>query len=166
MPLSLSLDNINRTSFYHVTLSGEDTYIFSTEDGIVYEVGFLEDYMLNLPNVYQFFIALKGNYSQRKDDGIRLTILSIIEEFFKEHDVLLDYICDTSDGKQVLRNRLFTHWFALYPHRNLFTLRSLSVIYEDIGFYASVLIKNDNSHYAECLDAIDNFELNIREKLK
>lgn len=67
MPLSLSLDNINRTSFYHVTLSGEDTYIFSTEDGIVYEVGFLEDYMLNLPNVYQFFIALKGNYSQRKD---------------------------------------------------------------------------------------------------
>lgn len=164
--LKLSLEDINKCSAYKIYLSNDDTYVFTTDHGTIYEVGFVEDCMLGMDNVYQFFIAPKNSSEQPKDDKIQSTIVSIIEDFFKNNDVLLDYICDTSDGRQALRNRLFSHWFALYPRRKYFTLRSISVYYEDISFYASVLIKNDNPKYAECLLAVDNFEMQIRDKLK
>lgn len=164
--LNLSLKEINRHSAYEVSLSDDDTYVFTTSSGVIYEVGFVEDFMLGIDNVYQFFIAPKNNTDPPKDLGTRDTIISILEEFFNSNDVLLDYICDTADGKQALRNRLFSHWFALYPQRKDYTLRSLSVYYEDISFYASVVIKNSNPNYAQCLLAIDDFEMQIRDKLK
>lgn len=164
--LNLSIERINKHSAYKVSLSNEDTYTFTTDFGTVYEVGFVEDYMLGIKDVYQFFIAPKNNSLRPKDIKIQNTLIPIIEEFFVNNDVLLDYICDTSDGRQASRNRLFSHWFSLYPKRREYTLRSLSVFYEDISFYAAVVIKNDNPNYEECLMAVDNFEIEIRNKLK
>ncbi len=91
---------------------------------------------------------------------------AIIEEFFKANDVLLDYICDTKDGRQSARNRLFSQWFNHYPNRHLFTLRTMNVEFDGVSYYASAIIRNDNPAYHEYMAAIDTFEEEMKEKLR
>ena len=165
MKLHLSLTNINCKSPYQVSLTDGNSFYFTTEEGNEYEIGFIKDDMFGLSDAYQFFIVPKGEANTIKDEKIQLTIVAVIEEFFRTKEVLLDYICDTNDGRQATRSRLFSHWFCQFPNRKLYTLRTLTLYYENIAFYASVIIRNDNPKYEECLSAIDNFESEIRGKL-
>lgn len=112
-----------------------------------------------------FLLFLKAKLIPSRTKKNQLTIVAVIEEFFRTKEVLLDYICDTNDGRQATRSRLFSHWFSQFPNRKLYTLRTLTLYYENIAFYASVIIRNDNPKYEECLSAIDNFESEIRGKL-
>ena len=45
---------------------------------------------------------------------VRETVLAIIEEFFIKNQAALLYICETGDGMQKTRNRLFRSWFGIY----------------------------------------------------
>jgi hypothetical protein len=47
----------------------------------------------------------------------------------------------------------------------LFTLRTISVELDDVSYFASIIIRNSHPNYAECIDAIDAFEKEIKEKL-
>lgn len=163
--LKLSIDNINSHSPYRIQLSGDGLFYFVTDEAQTYEVGFVEDYMITLENAYQLFLIPKSGQNEFKDSKIQQTITAIIEEFFKTNDVLLDYICDTKDGRQAARSRLLTQWFNQYPKRNLYTLRTISVELDDVSYYASVIIRNSHPNYDECIAAIDAFEKEIKEKL-
>ena len=57
--LTLSLEKINARSPYQIKLSGNGSFSFTTDEGLTYEVGFVEDYMLFVENVYQFFLVPK-----------------------------------------------------------------------------------------------------------
>ena len=162
--LKLSIENINRHSPYHIQLSGNGLFNFVTDEAQTYEVGFVEDHMITIENAYQLFLIPKSGPNEYKDNKIQQTITAILEEFFCSNDVLLDYICDTKDGRQAVRSRLFTHWFQMYPYRHRFTLRTISVELEDVSYYASVIIRNSNPNYAECIEAIDAFEKEMKEK--
>ncbi len=165
MKLNLSVAEINKKSPYLVSLSQENSFVFTSKEGNIYELGFIKDEMFGIDDAYQFFLVPKDKENDVKDDDIQATVISVIEEFFKTKEVLLDYICDTKDGRKAIRSRLFSSWFSLFPNRKQYTLRTLSLYYEDISFYASVIIRNDNPNYDKCLDAIDNFEVQIRGKL-
>ena len=104
-------------------------------------MGFVEDYMLLVENVYQFFLVPKTEAGTTRDAKIQQTITAIIEEFFAAQEVLLDYICDTKDGRQAARSRLFSGWFAKYPLRHQYTLRTMSVDFEGEAYYASVILR-------------------------
>ena len=79
--------------------------------------------------------------------------------------VLLDYICDTKDGRQAVRNRLFSKWFNQYPYRDRFTLRTVNIEYAGQRYFASAIFRKDNAHYKEYIEAIDKFEANMIDKL-
>ncbi|MDO4181904.1 MAG: DUF6169 family protein, partial [Bacteroidales bacterium] len=84
---------------------------------MIYEVGFVEDYTFMDSGAYQFYILEMTGSRFKEDPFVKQTICTIIEVFFEENDLVLLYICDMSDGKQSIRNRLFSKWYHEYENR-------------------------------------------------
>lgn len=163
--MELSLERINAFSPYKVSLKDNGSLSFCTQYGSVYEVGFVEDYTFMDENAYQFFIIeVEGNHSA-KDDLIRKTIWIIIETFFSENNPVVLYICDMSDGKQAVRNRLFSMWYHKYENKNNFTYLSTNVNIEETAYYASVIVKNSNPQLEEIKESFNIFIADLKEKL-
>ncbi|MDC7195753.1 DUF6169 family protein, partial [Phocaeicola vulgatus] len=76
------------------------------------------------------------------------------------------YICDMSDGKQAIRNRLFSMWYYEYEQRESFTFLSTKVEVESTDYYASVLVKNSNPQLEDIKVAFNSFIENMKEKLE
>ncbi|MDO4934123.1 MAG: DUF6169 family protein, partial [Prevotella sp.] len=106
------------------------------------------------------------DFKTEPDRRIRQTIMVVLEEFFRQKDVVLDYICDTGDNRQAARSRIFSSWFRLFANQNQFTLRSMSIKAEGIEFFAAVVLRNDNPRFNNIIDAIQQFEKQIEDKLK
>lgn len=164
--LNLSIEHINESSPYTVVFTQHRTYSFKTDEGVCYDVGFVEDHMLGIDNVYQFFIEAESTVSQHPDTKIQSTVYAILEEFFNNGCMILDYICDTSDGRQSVRNRLFSRWFRMYPGKSGFTIHSISANSDGVLYYAAVVIRNDNPDYDLCMEEVDKFEDEMEDKLQ
>lgn len=95
-------------------------------------------------NAYQFFILESQGKHSVKDPLVRKTIWAIMEIFFLENHPVVLYICDMSDGKQAIRNRLFSIWYYEYEQWVNFTFLSAKVEVESTDYYASVIVKNSN----------------------
>lgn len=62
------------------------------------------------------------------------------------------YICETGDGKQAMRNRLFQYWYSHYERKFEFTFLSVSVKDEEgVMNYATLVMRNDNPRYSDVL---------------
>lgn len=62
------------------------------------------------------------------------------------------YICETGDGKQAMRSRLFNHWLSLFDKKREFTCMSASIIDEDGEVnYATLISRNDNPNLSRAL---------------
>lgn len=163
--MNLPIERINDLSPYKVSLKDNGSLCFRTLSGSVYEVGFVEDYTFMDENAYQFFIIeLEGNHSVR-DELVKQTIWSIIETFFSENNPIVLYICDMSDGKQAVRNRLFSIWYNEYENKENFTFLSTKVEVEDTDYYASIIIKNSNPQIEEIKKSFEKFIQELKEKL-
>lgn len=57
---------------------------------------------------------------------------------------MLLYICDTSDGREAKRNRLFIRWFEEFATPERFTMRTANATVEGQGFYAAIIVENSN----------------------
>lgn len=83
--------------------------------------------------------------SSPRDAKVRDTIIAIIRQFFIANNSVMLYICETGDGKQAQRNRLFEYWFSSYLKQNDFTFLHTSVKdTEGVDNYAALIIRNDN----------------------
>ena len=142
--IHLSLDSINARSFYYVMLSPKGNYIFETERGIHYSISFEEETSFGGCNTYQFIIDKIDKVRSPHDPEVEQTILVIIDEFFHSHLNVLLYICDTSDGREAKRNRLFLSWFDKHAEPNRFTIRTANTTVEGEGFYAAIIVENRN----------------------
>lgn len=107
---------------------------------------------------------MEGNHSV-KDELVKQTIRIIIETFFLENNPIVLYICDMSDGKQAVRNRLFSIWYNEYENKDCFTYLSTKVEVEDTDYYASIIIKNSNPQKEEIKKSFEKFILELKEKL-
>ena len=164
--MNLSTKRINAFSPYKVFLKDNGSLCFKTQSGSVYEVGFVEDYTFMDENAYQFFIMeLEGNHDV-KDEWVRQTIWVIIETFFLENNPVVLYICDMSDGKQAVRNRLFSMWYYEYENKDDFTFLSARVEVEKTDYFASVIIKNSNPQLEEIIESFEIFINDLKEKIR
>lgn len=66
------------------------------------------------------------------------------------------YICDTSDGREAYRSRLFMRWFEESDENARFTIRSVSTEIEGQGFYTALIIENTNPHIKEILEDFES----------
>ena len=142
----LSLDSINSYSPYEVFLSEKIRgYLFVTSYEVQYSIDFIEDDLLTQSESYQFIIQNINNSSSPRDPFVRETIMRIVEEFFQKNQSTLLYICDSSDGKQSMRSRLFNYWFEGYSEKDKYEILSSNVVdAEGTPTYVSVIFRKDN----------------------
>ena len=163
--LQISVGTINARSPYRVEVSGENSLSFTTDESFTYEIGFIEDYMFSVENAYQICLTPKDAPNASKDGKIQQVVTVVIEEFFQTNNVFLLYICDTRDGRQVARNRLFAKWFNQYPDCDKYTMRTIDIEYAGEHYFSSAIFRKDNPYYDEYIEAIDKFEEEMVEKL-
>ncbi|MBC3538745.1 DUF6169 family protein [Rufibacter sediminis] len=84
------------------------------------------------------------------DPRISDTIVSFIQELFKDKRTVLLYVCDQADGRQGVRAKLFDSWFRQYRVKNIIkaTIANSSTV------YACMLFSSDNPYKAEIEDCL------------
>lgn len=83
------------------------------------------------------------------DFKLRETILLLIEAFFSANPDILLYICETGDGKQALRSRLFVRWFNTYSHRDAYILETAEVMEGKTKNFAALIVQKSNPRLIE-----------------
>ena len=147
----LSLDAINAKSEYLVKKEEDElTFSFMTDNMTEFFISFEKDDILQSGIVYQFGISNPQGTKSPRDPKVRNTILAIIEEFFNKNKAALLYICETGDGMQKMRSRLFQYWFSIYNEREEYLFLP-QIVYdeEENENYAALIIRKDNPCFVE-----------------
>lgn len=153
--IDFSLQQILKNSPYDITLS-EVGFVFQTDNGIHYRVSFdEEEIVLGGCKTYQFILFKVEDIRAPHDPKIETTVLAIINEFFRSNQHVLLYVCDTSDGKEGGRNRLFLRWFEHHAAPSQFTIRTASAKVEDETVYVAIIVDNSNPHLQAINDDFD-----------
>ena len=149
----INLTSLSNAPYILTECKDEGFYEFVTDHGVRYRLGFLPDYIIQSAESYELIIANTNAKSSPRDAKVRDTVLIVIDAFFKVNNNALLYICETSDGKQSFRNRLFQSWFATYQNKSSITLLSASIKDIDgIDNYATLIIPNSCPSYKAVID--------------
>ena len=140
----LDLDAINESAPYHVWQKTERDFLFTTDYGIVYKIGFIDDDTIWPTGAYQFLIINESNLSSPNDKKLQQTIFRIIEAFFQRNPEILLYLCETGDGKQALRSRLFIRWFKEYSIHNDYYFDTIEMKAEGVDNFAAIIVQKSN----------------------
>ena len=150
--IEFSLQHILQNAPYDITLS-EVGFIFQTDNGIHYRVSFdEEDIVLGGCKTYQFILQNVEHARAPHDPKIEATVLAIIDEFFRSNQHVLLYVCDTSDGKEGGRNRLFLRWFERHSTPERFTICTANAKVEDEMVYIAIIVDNSNPNLKAITD--------------
>lgn len=166
MNLVFSLSELNKKSPYVLESTGMYSFTFVTEQRKKYEIGFIQDLMISDEGVYQFFITTEDQFKTVLDKKIQQTVLVVIEEFFKNKGVVLDYICAIEDYRQASRDRMFQQWYANSSEKEHYYMRNISVKIDETEYFSSVIMRNDNPRFEAMTEAIDRFIQDFQDKLK
>ena len=151
-------------SYRLIPNDNQSGYTFITDNGTKYQIAFIRDYTLEGFEVYQFTLVVEDGEPSRKDKKIQNTVTNIIEQFFESNQSGLLYICDTNDGRQSVRDRLFSMWYRAYPKKERFTYESESIEVESVNYYISLLIRNDNPFLQEMRQSFKTLCNDLRDK--
>ena len=162
----LDIDEINKLSPYKVNKDPLTGYLyFVTKNGIQLVIDFIDDDLIHSAECYQLGINNANNRPSPRDIYVQKTILLIISEFFKKNMSALLYICETGDGKQEARSRLFASWFEAYEFSNAFTCMTTSLRDSDGVFNsATLIIPNVHPKYKEVLNEFTETSAILRDK--
>lgn len=98
------------------------------------------------------------------DPKIKITIIAIIEEFFRTNPTILLYICDTADNQQAMRSRLFLHWFYESEISEQFIIRTAEVNDEDVTNYITLIAQRIHPHINTIIRQFDKEIKSFKEK--
>ena len=97
-------------------------YTFIADSGAEFSIGFMPDDLIQSDESYEFIIGNLNGVKSPRDKKVKATVIAIVEEFFNANKATMLFLCSTSDGKQLMRGRLFKNWFDTYKYRNRFTM--------------------------------------------
>lgn len=150
--MKIDVDEINNKAPYKVRLIYDElNVIFDTDFGVQYVAGFdRDDTSLPFTKTYQFSIVNVNNKKSPRDHKVRETIIAILENFFMQNNEVMLYICETGDGKQSMRNRLFGYWFNHYKESwNLLFMSASIYDIDGVKNYTAIIIRQDHPHLSE-----------------
>lgn len=139
----------------------EDGYFFITNSKIKYKVIFYnpnslwKDYkeVRDLIIDFSFFPYNVKGKSIPPDPLVSVTLSYILKRFFKKNpDRIITFVCDSTDGKESGRFKLFEKWFEMNNSRRLFYKENY---YHkgDFNFYAGMIMKSNNPHRESAIKA-------------
>lgn len=79
----------------------------------------------------EFSIININNKRSPRDHNVRDTIIAIVENFFQENQDVMLYICETGDGKQSMRRRLFGK--GIYGYNYTLKQQTIKINYYDFA---------------------------------
>jgi hypothetical protein len=143
---------------YEFTFQGgiNNSYLFETTNEVFYEIKFtptpylFENEPILSTNTYEFSIIVVYNpqgVSPVFDPKTSLTIAAIFTEFYEKNDKLITiYICDSSDGRQMVRKRKFDYWFQFFVKDDYVKYNDIIIDLNGERFPVSLIIKSENPH--------------------
>ena len=160
-PLDISAINLNAPySVWNVA----DDYYFRTKCGAIYKIGFMDDDTIWETGAYQLIIANENHTPSLNDSKLRETIFCIIEDFFKANPEILLYLCETGDGKQASRNRLFVRWFREYANRHLYYFDTVQMEADGIENFAAIIVQLTNPKLHEIVEVFNQVVNTLKDK--
>ena len=127
----LDLVKINSYAPYAVKEdTQEGAYTFIADSGAEFSIGFMPDDLIRSDESYEFIIGNLNGVKSPRDKKVKATVIAIVEEFFNVNKATMLFLCSTSDGKQLMRGRLFKNWFDTYKYRNRFTMVTSTLLDE------------------------------------
>ena len=146
---ALDLTRIARLSPYKVWTEDGQDYLIETTRGHIFVVGFMEDYSIWPIGAYQLTINNRSRQPSPLDHRLRETILLLVEAFFAANPDILLYICETGDGRQSFRSRLFVRWFNTYANRDAYMMKTAEVQEGKTRNFAAVIVQKSNPRVDE-----------------
>lgn len=153
--VNLDLEIVNKLSPYPVKVRTEKVYYFKTDFGMLCTIMFMEDYSIWETGAYQFIINNESNTPSPLDTKLRDTVFILIEVFFNVNPEILLYICETGDGKQEFRSRLFVRWFNTYSGREAYILETAEVNDGETNNFAALIVQKSNPKLSKILSEFD-----------
>ena len=74
------------------------------------------------------------------------------------------YICDTSDGREAARNRLFLRWFKQADTTDRFTILTADAKVENETIYAALIVQNSHPKLSDIKMEFDMLSTNLTDK--
>lgn len=112
---------------------------------------------LDVDDVYQFTIANLNNRKSPRDKDLRATIIAIVMGFFETSSNTMLYICETGDGKQDMRGRLFHSWFKAFAEEERFACYDAHIVEEEgVSNHASIILRRDNPNFDAVVKAFND----------
>lgn len=146
----LELNRINANSPYIVELDfSTGLFKFVSDFGVSFSVAFEKDELLQSGESYQFALTNYEGTKSPRDSKVRETVMCIV--------AALLYICETGDGMQKMRSRLFSYWFSVYAENDDFLFLP-QVVYdeEENENYAALIIRRDNPLFNDLVSEFTN----------
>ena len=160
----ISLTAVNAKSPYKIDSDASGSFFFDTEKRRPYHVAFIEDPLFYEHGIYQY--CLDTDVHAEADSHVYEVVVALIEEYFKSSAKGLLYVCDSMDGRQAARNRLFNRWFNAYAHRDEFLLLQREVPYEGVLQYVSLIIRKDQPELQPITESFDRVLSNLEYAYK
>ncbi len=169
----MTSSSVNRSAYPWVD-NGNDTYEFSTENGINYQFYFTEGAsyfeestsfasqvkMFGFqPTNYQPTLQNRGEAAKVKlnnsyDSRVEITLVQAIKEYFNNPQAILTYVCLQSDGRQAERHRRFNIMYQRH-FKDQFIKKDIA---EGPDVFASIIFWKENPFRTEIEDSITEFE--------
>ena len=160
-PLDISAINLNAP---YPVWNVADYYYFRTKHGAIYKIGFMDDDIIWDSGAYQFIIVNENQSPSPDDPKLRVTIFRIVEYFFKANPEILLYLCETGDGKQASRNRLFVRWFRAYAKKYLYYFDTVEMQADGVENFAAIIVQKSNPKLNEIVEAFNRVVNILKEK--
>ena len=148
---------------YKIIVVRNNYFEFTTANGTVYLCYFLSysEYFKNYKeiagNIYSFNVeVLKGrNTGISSDEKIGRTIIEIVKAFLSGLENAVVYVCDTSDGKELLRKRKFDQWFKKYDDGTIIKVDG-HIAVPNFNIYNAILIHKENQKKNRFIEAFND----------
>ncbi len=133
----------------------DEQYHFKTPSGATYVA-----YFLKLPfadNLYTFnFDRLNPGVDGMVDAYVSDTICAILVKFFQNHLDSMLITCDSSDGREMVRKRLFESWYLSYAPPELKKIDRCGRT-EGYNLVLSLFVWDDNPDKERLIAVLDEY---------
>jgi hypothetical protein len=143
-----------------------NAYTFQTENRISYSITFKPTFYLFgedsvfSKNTFEFSIIVIANPTDKTpplDKAIPPTIALIFKDFYENApETIAVYICDSSDGRQLLRQRKFNDWFNYYQGELFVKIDSGFKETDGTQYPVSLIIKETHPFRTQIFDEFLN----------
>jgi hypothetical protein len=156
---------------YYFEGGQNNSYFFETKGELIYEIIFKPTpYLFELENIeiientFEFSILLKYNANLKlpsNDRKIGATIVAIFMDFYsRKNNAISIYICESSDGKELVRKRKFDQWFQEYNDDTFIKIDKNLIDKNNNKFPVSLIISNSNPYEEQIFKAFVHLSLN------